>query len=172
MESLIEQGAFWLLSGVAIVSALFVVSLKNAVHSALMLGLSLLAVAGLFGSLGADFLFAAQIMVYVSGIAVLILFVVMIAGSEDLNRTRQINDQWAAAGVVAVIVFGALWKLAGEFANMQAPGGAEPTTLGIAKLLLGDYALPFELVSVMLMAALLGAILFSRTDPGSEEGSS
>ena len=73
------------------------------------------------------------------------------------------------SALVAVIMFGALWKLAGQFAGLTAPAGAEPTTMGIAKLLLGDFGLPFELVSVMLMAALLGAVLFSRPEDDKED---
>ena len=110
-------------------------------------------------------------MVYVSGIAVLVLFVVMIAGRKEDKFMRQINEQWAAAAIIALVIFGAMWKLAGEFSTITAVSEAEPTTLGIAKLLMGDYGLPFELVSVMLMAALLGAILFTRSDDAkAEEG--
>ena len=79
---MMESIVFYSLAAVTLVSALMVVTLRNTFHSALFLGLSLAGVAGIFGTLGSDFLFAAQIMIYVSGIAVLILFVVLLSGEE------------------------------------------------------------------------------------------
>ena len=78
---MIEQIAFYSLSTLVVLSALAVVLHRNTVHSSLFLGLSLAGVAGLFALLGADFLFAAQIMVYVSGIAVLVMFVALVIGT-------------------------------------------------------------------------------------------
>ncbi|PCI40454.1 MAG: NADH-quinone oxidoreductase subunit J [Elusimicrobia bacterium] len=159
-----EHIVFYSLSSVALISALGVVLMRNVLHCALMLGLSLMAVAGLFGSLGADFLFAGQIVVYVTGVAVLVLFVVMLAGRESELNSPQTNDKWPLALVIGAITFGGFWRFFGAYADTYATTDAEPTTRGIGILLLSDYALPFELISLILIAALIGAIHFSRVE--------
>ena len=159
-----EAIVFYSLSALVVLSALAVVLMRNAVHSSLFLGLSLAGVAGLFAALGADFLFAGQILVYVSGIAVLIVFVVMLLGrASDLNL-RQVNNQWMAGLLICGITATGLWRLVSMFSKKTASGVPAPTTKGLAKLMLSDYALPFEVVSLVLLAALLGAVYFSHRD--------
>ena len=158
----LEHIVFLSLSALVIVSALTVVLMRNVMHSALALGLALAGVAGLFASLGADFLFGAQILIYVSGIAVLILFVVLLSGRASDFVLRQVNEQWAAGAVVCGILLWGLVSLYKPLLNAAAP--AEPTTLSLGNLLLGDLAVPFELISLVLLASLVGAILFSRPE--------
>lgn len=161
---MLEQIVFYSLSAVVLLSALAVVLQRNTVHSSLFLGLSLAGVAGLFATLGADFLFAAQIMVYVSGIAVLVMFVVMLLGRASDLHLRQVNEFWAAALLICAISSAGLLKIARSFASVTAAGPAVPGTHQIGKLFLGDYLLPFELVSLVLLAALLGAVFFSHAE--------
>lgn len=162
---MIESIAFYSMAAVTIVGALLVVSLRNTVHSALALGLSLSGVAGIFACLGADFLFAGQLLIYVGGIAILIVFVVMLLGrTSDLNL-RQVNEQWAAALLICGITGAMLWRLGRLFSHAAALVPSVPTTRALGLLLLGDYALPFELISLVLLAALLGAVFFSRKEP-------
>ena len=103
---MIDQIVFYSLSALVLLSALAVVLHRNTVHSSLFLGLSLAGVAGLFACLGADFLFAAQIMVYVSGIAVLVMFVVMLLGRASDLHNRQVNELWMAALLICAIASG------------------------------------------------------------------
>jgi NADH-quinone oxidoreductase subunit J len=159
---MIETIAFYCMAAVALTGAVLVVSLRNTVHSALALGLSLSGVAGLFACLGADFLFAGQLLIYVGGIAILIVFVVMLLGRTSDLHLRQVNQQWAAALLVCAITGAGLWRLAGLFQHVAASLPAAATTRSIGLLMLGDYALPFELISLVLLAALLGAVFFSR----------
>ncbi len=159
-----EQIVFYSLSAVALGAGLAVVLMRNVLHSALMLGLALMAVAGLFGSLGADFLFAGQIVVYVTGVAVLVLFVVMLAGRESDLHSVQTNEKWPLALAIAGVTFCGLWRLFCTYSNTMVRTPAVPTTEGIGILLLSDYALPFELISLILLAALIGAIHFSRAE--------
>jgi len=159
---MIESIAFYSLAAVVLVSALLVVTLRNAVHSALALGLCLAAVAGVFASLGADFLFGGQLLVYVGGIAVLVTFVVMLLGRTSDLHLRQVNQQWAAALLICAITGAGLWRLGRGFLACAAPAAGSPTTRSIGLLMLGDFMLPFELISLLLLAALLGAIFFSR----------
>jgi NADH-quinone oxidoreductase subunit J len=134
------------------------------VHSSIFLGLSLAGVAGLFASLGADFLFAGQILIYVSGIAVLIMFVVMLLGRASDLHLRQVNNQWPAGLLICCISLVGLWRVAETFASQSAGSAAGPTTKLLGLLMMGDYAIPFELVSLVLMASLLGAVFFSRVE--------
>lgn len=159
-----ERIVFYSLSCVTLISAVMVVTLRNTVHSALFLGLTLAGVAGLFASLGSDFLFAGQLMIYVGGIAVLIIFVVMLLGrASDLHR-RQTNSQWLAALLICAITLAALLRLSGMFTGLVVATEPVPTTRLLGLILMGPYALPFELVSLVLMAALLGALFYARTE--------
>lgn len=161
---MIEHIAFYSLSALVLGSALAVVLHRNTVHSSLFLGLSLAGVAGLFALLGADFLFAGQIMVYVSGIAVLVMFVVMLLGRASDLHLRQVNELWMAALLICAIASAGLLKIARSYSGTLAAAPASPSTRIIGKLFLGDYLLPFELVSLVLMAALLGAVFFTHRE--------
>jgi NADH:ubiquinone oxidoreductase subunit 6 (subunit J) len=161
---IVDSIAFYSMAAVALTGAVLVVTLRNTVHSALALGLSLSGVAGIFAILGADFLFAAQMLIYVGAIAVLIVFVVMLLGRASDRTLRQVNRQWAAALLICAITAAGLLHLAGRFWHAKAPAAGGPTTRAIGLLMLGDYALCFELVSVVLLAALLGAVFFSRKE--------
>jgi len=161
---MLESVVFYSLSAVILGSALCVVLLRNVIHSALFLGLSLAGVAGLFMTLGADFLAAAQILIYVSGIAVLILFVVMLAGRASDLLLRQVNEQWAAALVVCGILVATVSRYLVPFRLLGAAAPQRPTTETLGRLLLGTLAVPFELISIVLMVALVGAVYFSKTE--------
>ncbi len=165
---MIETIAFYSLSALVLASALGVVLHRNTVHSSLFLGLSLAGVAGLYALLGADFLFAAQIMVYVSGIAVLVMFVVMLLGRASDLHLRQVNEFWMAAILICVIASVGLLKIARSFTDTVAAAAPSPSTKVIGRLFLGDDLLPFELVSLVLMAALLGAVFFSHAEKPEE----
>lgn len=163
-----EQVVFYSLAAVVVISALAVVTLRNILHSALFLGISLAGVAGIFGALGADFLFAAQILVYVTGIAVLILFVVMLSGRASELRLRQINDNWVPALLICGIIAIGMWKSISAYSTVQSVALKGPTTSAIAQMLLGKFAVPFELISLILIVALMGAVLFTTTAPRKE----
>ena len=157
-----EQIVFYLLAALIVGSALGVVLLPTLMHSALALGLCLAGVAGIFASLGSDFIFAAQIMVYVGGIAVLILFVVLLAGSASDRITRQINDAWFPSLLICGLFLWSFLRIVSYFSGITAQTAAAPTVRALAGLMLGEYAVPFELISVVLLASMTGAVLFGR----------
>ena len=157
---------FYAFSAVILASALGVVLLKNTLHSALLLGLCLAGVAGIFASLGADFLFAAQIIVYVGGIAVLVLFVVLLSGRGSELRLRQVNDQWLAALLICVVTGWGLRRIFEGAAGVLPAAAPLPTTAALGRQFVGEYALPFEVVSLILIAALVGAVVFSKRREG------
>src|SRR5216684_7077342 len=102
---------FYFLSGLAIVSALLVITRRNPVHSALALIFTLLAVAGLYLMLYAPFVAGVQIILYAGGIMVLFLFVIMLVNMERAVRDAQFNQQWIV-GIVAALALGTLFVLA------------------------------------------------------------
>lgn len=159
---MMEQLVFYILAAVIVLSALGVVLLPGVMHSALCLGLCLAGVAGIFASLGADFVFAAQVLVYVGGIAVLILFVVLLAGSASDLVTRQLNRQWLPSLLICAAFLWSFHRIIARYAGLTASPGAGPTVKAIARAMLGDYAVPFELISVVLLASMTGAVLFAR----------
>lgn len=148
---------FWVLAIVTVVSALAVIVLRDIFHAALFLVLSFVTVAGIYITLNADFLAAVQILIYAGAIAILLLFAIML--TRDVRQGNPSNRLQFPALIVALLmlitfisVFAATqWKIA-----TQAP--PETTTGPIALALFGNFALPFEVASVLLLAAIIGAI--------------
>jgi len=162
---------FWVIAFVTIISAILVVSLRNIFHSALFLVLCLFAVAGIFILCEAEFLAGVQVLVYAGGIAVLMIFAVMLTTQMTNYGIRQHNEQRPLSALVAfcflLIAIGAILKtlsVPGGFPLASHPEIEGSTTHTIGHLLLTDFVLPFELVSVVLLVALIGAIVLAKKD--------
>ncbi|MBI4669834.1 MAG: NADH-quinone oxidoreductase subunit J [Elusimicrobia bacterium] len=162
------QVLFYFFAAIILVSALGVVLLKNVVHSALLLGLCLAMVAGLYGLLSADFLFAAQVLIYVGAIALLFLFVVLLCGRRAEFSEKPLN-QAAPAGLLAALT--ALALLAGVIVQSKAalrlimPGPSQAgasTIVSIGNAILGPFAVGMEIVGFILLTALVGAVLLTK----------
>lgn len=155
---------FYLVSVLLIYSAVMVVTRRGLFSSALYLAAALSLVGVLFVLLGADFLFAVQILLYVGGILVILAFAVMLSNAEQLKSERQINKQWVPALLLCVglvlLVMVAVKKHG--FSELSAP--ILPTTHAIGRMLLGTKILPFEVVSLVLLASVVGAVIFSRKE--------
>lgn len=159
---MIAKLVFAFLAVLVLVPAGLAVTVKNIFHSALWLVLSLTGVAGLFALLGADFLFVAQILVYTGGITVLLLFVVLLSGSPKDWIVRQVNGQWAWGLALSAIFVGLLATLFKQIPEPAEFTPAAPTSAPLGLMLVRDMLLPFEAVSLVLLAALVGAIHFSK----------
>ena len=161
----IATAVFYLVVLITIGSALMVALSRNIIYSAFSLLGTFAGVAGLYVFLGADFVAAVQVLIYVGGILILILFAVML--------TRRITDveitNRAAGRIPAVIIIGLLIYLLVE-AIRETPWVKakevvyEPTTAKIGDLFLENYLLPFELASLVLLAAMIGAVVLSRKE--------
>lgn len=168
MESPGVVAAFWLLSALAVLSALGVFLARNLIHAVALLVLSFVATAGLFVTLSADFIAVAQVLIYAGAIPVLMVFAVMLtplAGRDNGNSLFVVPGAAigaAFAAVVALAAFGADWGELGG-AALEARSFAA-TAGGIGDALLGRYVLAFEVASVLLLAALIGAIVLVRED--------
>ena len=159
---MIEAIIFGFLAFVILIPALLVVTVKNIFHSALWLIVSLSGVAGLYAMMAADFLFAVQLLVYVGGVMVLLLFVVLLSGKPSDWTGRQTNEKsWLAALFAGFLVASISSVVAGWGISSSASATPMVTTGGLGKLLLTDMLLPFEFISLILIAALAGAIFFS-----------
>jgi NADH-quinone oxidoreductase subunit J len=154
---------FIFLSLVTLGSAIAVVTNRNILYSAFFLVLAFVGVAGIYVLLEAPFIAVVQILVYIGAIAILIVFAIMLTRKLMSKELEQRNAQWLWAVVGSVLLFGVLaWILFQS--GWTGPGGAPPpdpiTILG--QELLTNYVIPFEIASVLLLAALVGAILIAR----------
>ncbi len=156
---------FWLLAAVTVVSAAAVAFSGNIVYSAFALMGTLMGVAGLYVCLAADFVAVVQVLLYVGGILVLTLFAVMLTHRiADVRVSNRSVGRWPAvfiAGAVGAVMLRAALRTAWR---VQPAGAPEPTTYGIGNAFLREYLLPFELASVVLLAALVGAVVLSRKE--------
>lgn len=143
---------------------------RSAVHSALWLIVALAGTAGLFLLQGAEFLFAVQIVLYIGGIVLLILFVVMLVNLDETAKTRRFHRQWWIA-VACVLIIGAevayvLRRGVGSFELPEGSVAAAPPALGntewLAEVLFSEYLLPFEIASVLLLVAVIGSVIMAR----------
>jgi NADH-quinone oxidoreductase subunit J len=155
---------FYFLALITVVGAVIVAFSKNIVHSAFGLMASMVGVAGLYGYMSADFLAIVQLIVYVGGIIVLILFAVMFTGDiRDVKASNKtVNLLWTIPFVAAIIgvIIGAEEKV--KFVSKTTNLNNVPTTRMIGDALLSKYVLPFEVISVLLLAVLLGAVHVAR----------
>lgn len=153
--------AFWMLAILTLVSAGGVMAVRNLLHAVLFLILTFIGVAGFFVLLSAEFLAMAQIVIYVGAIAVLILFAVLLtprAGRDNGETKMAAPGILLALALLAVLLFviqDADWN------TVSASPELAPSELGQA--LLRTWVLPFEIASVLLTAALVGAIMLVRT---------
>ncbi len=157
---------FYMLSGLAILGGVLVITRKNAVHSALALILSLLALAGLYLMLYAPFVAGVQIILYAGGIMVLFLFVIMLVNLERSQKEEQFNQQWIA-GLLAAAALGALFiaiYVKGQklFPQRILQMPEESNTQQVAVLLYGNYMFSFEIASLLLLVAIIGAVVMAK----------
>jgi NADH-quinone oxidoreductase subunit J len=162
-NNLLTQIVFYFFAALTVGSAAVVVFAKSLIRSAFALLFTFFGVAALYAFLGADFLAATQMVIYVGGILVLLLFGVMLTHKlYDLNLKSETFQLWPA--VVAVLaVFG---LLAGFMLRTHWHAGGHspvaPTTAAIGELFMRDYILPFEAASILLLVALIGAAMIVR----------
>ena len=157
---------FYLQAGIAVISAILVITRRSAVHSALALILALLAQAGLYLMLYAPFVAGVQIILYAGGIMVLFLFVIMLVNLERARKEEQFNKQWlvgtaaaAALGFLFVTVYmkgKALWPQ-----NATLPVESS-NTQEVGTLLYGQYMFAFEIASLLLLVAIIGAVVMAK----------
>ncbi len=171
---MLELVVFYLFATTSVVSAILVITRQNAVHSAMFLAGTLLSVAGVFLSLRAEFLAGVQVIVYVGGILVLFVFVIMLVPMDRAMFERTYNRQGKVALVTAAILiieFGyVIFNSQGSF--VFPSGVIEPPVAGnsqwVGTVLYTNYLLPFEIASILLLVAIIGAVVLSKKPSGPE----
>jgi NADH-quinone oxidoreductase subunit J len=164
-----EATLFYLFAGLTLLCGFLVVAnpfSRNPVTSAMFLVLTIVSLAGLFVLLHAFFLAAVQILVYAGAVMVLFLFVIMLLDLKEEERRKVTMLGWAAGailvGALAAILVDATVN---HVAQMSLPAQfAEGETRALGELLFTDYLLPFEIVSVLLLVAMVGVILLSKKE--------
>lgn len=161
----LEPMTFAALAAVLLASSLAVVLTKNLFHSVLYLALSLTATAGIFLALDAEFLAAVQLLLYAGGVVTIAVFAIVVTERLVGDRITQTSRYLASGAIVAGALFVAV---AGIVSGVPLPAVAPPmsgdVTRAIGEALLTRFVLPFELLGVLLLAALLGALYFARPD--------
>jgi NADH-quinone oxidoreductase subunit J len=166
MDDAAVNVAFYVLAIMTLVSALMVSLVRDLVHAVLFLVLSFICVAGLYITLSADFVAVAQILIYVGAISVLMLFAILLTprSGRDNSAVSYAAPVSAIAGLIgAVIIFVALST---EWSSVDRDVSGS-TARAIGNALLDPYVLPFEVASILLVIAMVGAIILVR--PSDEE---
>ncbi|HVM43774.1 MAG TPA: NADH-quinone oxidoreductase subunit J [Gemmatimonadales bacterium] len=153
-------------AALALIGALFAVSLKNIFHNILGFALALVGVAGLFLTLGSDFLAIVLLLVYVGALGIAMVYAVMLSQPLDTPRTPRSLPKIAGSALLAALVAMALWLVIRRAHFPGPPEVLEVAPQWIGRRLLQDYVLAFELISVLLVVAMIGAVMVARRDPG------
>jgi len=162
----VQTVIFVILTAITLGGALGVVTNRNILHGALFLVLSLSGVVGYYVLLNAGFLAAVQLLIYIGAIAILILFAIMLSRGIMAQHQSQRNEQWWMAVPVALLIFVVLavvlWQVQWPVADAAALGAPSTSLNQLGQDLMGPYMIPFEVASVLLLVALVGAVVLAR----------
>ena len=158
-----EWFLFIILAVFTLGGGLAVVATRNVVHAALALLVSLVAVAGIYLTLYAEFLALVQVLIYGGAIIIVLVFAIMLTRSGDYPRTSD-NKQWPLAALAAMGLLGVLVP-AFVINKADETEASNATFSGIAESLFTTWAVPFEVASLVLLVALVGAIIIARSGP-------
>ena len=168
MTLLTAQAAFYYMAAASVASAILAVTRKNPVHSMLWVLALFMHVAGIFLLLGAEFLAAVQVIVYAGAILIFYLFVLMLLDLPGEEARPRFGKHWPFAAAVGLSFAGLAWLARGE--TFHPPRAGRTTVEGppqgsladIGWELFGPFALPFEIASLILLAAIVGAVVLAR----------
>ena len=161
----LEVVAFWGLAVLLIGSALSVVLTKNLFHSVLWLALSLTAMAGIFLALDAEFLAAVQLLLYAGGVITIVVFAIVVTERLVGDRITQVSRHIVTGVVLSgALLLAVLRFLRGADLPVERPVIAVDVTRALGYVLMTEFVLPFELLAVLLLVGLLGALYFARPE--------
>ncbi len=156
---------FYLFAFMIVVSGILVVTLRDIFHCALMLVICMFSVAAIYVLLGADFIAAVQVLIYVGAVSVLLIFAIMLTARVSGIGIKQQNEQVPLALLAMLAFMGiTVFGLGKTIWNVKATAPPAETVMPLGKLLMTVYVVPFEIVSLVLLAALIGAIVIARRD--------
>lgn len=170
--------AFWIIAVVLVGSSLAVVLMRNIVHAALFLIVVFGATAGVYVLLNAEFIAIVQVLIYAGAVTILVLFAIMLTQNSMSRNSNPFSGQWWLAGLICVLLLGGLIYAVGNSkmfigtpqssVNLAGAGDAGGTVVHLGQLLYSpftySYVLPFEIASVVLLVAIVGAIIIGREE--------
>lgn len=161
-----QNVSFGIIAAVMIYSAVRVVTSANVVHAAFFLVMVLAGAAAQFILLGAEFIAITQVLVYIGAIVVLFLFGIMLTRAPMSGEEKPSRDNWPLGLLSSVVLLGLLgYSLIDGFGGDRIPADLAPTdTRVLSDAIFGQYLIQFEVISVLLLAALIGAIVIARRD--------
>ena len=157
--------AFGVIAALMVLSAWRVVTTKNVVHAALYLVIVLAGVAAQFLLLGAEFIGVTQVLVYIGAVIVLFLFGIMLTRAKLGDDDTVAKERRFMAGLVGLLLFVVMaWAVIDDYRDTHVNITTPSTTARVSDAMFSTYLIPFEVVSVLLLAALIGAIVVARKD--------
>ena len=160
-----EQLAFWFLAAVLVGSALAVVLSKNLFHAVLWLALALTGTAGVFLLLEAEFLAAVQLLLYAGGVITIVVFAIVVTERLVGERITHTSRRIGGGAVVSLALLGLIVNaITSRPLAVTRPPAADDVTKTVGEAVLTRFVLPFELLALLLLAAMLGAIYFARPE--------
>lgn len=159
--------SFIALAAMILLSAVAAMSLRNLVHCALAVAGSFAGLAAVYLQLGAQFIGLAQVLVYIGAVAILILFAILLTRGLEPEPDRRFSPTWVYGAVVAAAVFSVLASVFLATKSLPSDRAAAPATVrGIGDQLMTVYALPLQVVGLLLTAALIGAVILAIQERG------
>ncbi|MEO0470474.1 MAG: NADH-quinone oxidoreductase subunit J [Bacteroidota bacterium] len=161
--STIQTVLFWIFAILGLAGGIGLVFNRNPVYAALSLILNFFSIAGLYLSLGAEFLAAIQVLVYAGAIMVLFLFVIMLLNLEEEQGVLKFDARRGAAFILGIAFIAEMLLIFRDFSNYGMGGSFTFGSVeSVGQELMTNYLFPFEMISVVLLAALIGAIVVAR----------
>jgi NADH-quinone oxidoreductase subunit J len=156
--------AFWVIAVTTVLCALMVTAVRNLIHAVLFLTLTFVGVAGIFIVLSADFVAVAQILIYAGAVAVLLTFAIMLTPRADRDNaeTRFWPPAAVVAGLVGAVIVFVAWDT--DWQIDEGRGSFTTTAASLGEAFLQPYVVPFEVASVLLVTAMVGAIMLTRDE--------
>ena len=161
-----EDALFWLLAAVMLGAALLVVTMRDIIRCGLAMMVSFGALAGIYVVLGAPLIAAAQVIVYIGAISVLILFAIMLTQTKAAPSRLVFQTQAVPAAISAMVIAVVIALAIGATDWGEVPKRIRLATDALSQVLFNDFILPFEVVSVLLLAAVVGGVFLAKREPG------
>ena len=157
---------FWILASVLVIAGLLVVSMRDIIRCGLAMIVCFGALAGIYVLIGAPLIGAAQVIVYIGAISVLILFAIMLTQTKDAPARLVFQTQSGAAAIASLVIAIAIALAVAATDWAASAVRVEVDTTVLARLIFTDFVLPLEIVSVLLLAAVIGGVFLAKREPG------
>jgi NADH-quinone oxidoreductase subunit J len=161
-----EDALFWILAAVMLGASILVVTMRDIIRCGLAMMVAFGALAGIYVVLGAPLIAAAQVIVYIGAISVLILFAIMLTQTKAAPSRLVFQTQAVPAAISAIVTAVVIALAIGATDWAEVPERIRTATDAMSQVLFNDFVLPFEIVSVLLLAAVIGGVFLAKREPG------